>query len=651
MSTVINVLDTQSANMIAAGEVVERPASAVKELVENAIDAGARTISVEIRGGGSELLRVSDDGCGISAEDLPRSVLRHATSKIRCGTDIDGVMTLGFRGEALAAIAAVSRLQIISRQSGDDFGSLLTCEEGRTTVEEVGCPVGTTVLVEGLFYNTPARRKFLKKDATEAAACRAVVEKAALANPQVAFRFISEGETKLSTDGSGSLPAVIADVMGEERARGLLTLNGQAEQVEVTGYVSAPSAAVGRNTAQNTFVNGRYVVSKTVQAALKEAFKSYLPHDRYPVSIIFINVPPRFVDVNVHPAKTEIKFANERLLYEAVYYAVRTALERQDAFTGKEDDIFFTGGDVRLPNPRPSSEGGKGSAPTGGRHYGDYSPEDRSRLPQRTVIEAAKEPERTAFDPAAYGAEDAGAQLGDEKVLPLARGSVKDLLAAGEGEGTLPTPSATPAAPATSAAPAPTLFADGEGDAPCYRYVGELYDAYIIAETAEAFYIIDKHAAHERILYEELKHSTTAQSQSLLVGEVVELSPTETATVLENREYLASFGFDLDPFGDNSVVLRAVPVTVKPEGCGPLLQSFAAAMESGYALPVEERCDRALFTVACKAALKAGRHNDPAHNEWILQKLFADGSIKYCPHGRPVAKAFTRREADKWFDR
>lgn len=627
MSNVINVLDTQSANMIAAGEVVERPASAVKELVENAIDAGARTVSVEIRGGGSELLRVSDDGCGISAEDLPRSVLRHATSKIRCGADIDGVMTLGFRGEALAAISAVSRLQIISRQAEDDFGSLLTCEEGRTTVEEVGCPVGTTVLVEGLFYNTPARRKFLKKDATEAAACRAVVEKAALSHPDVAFRFISEGETKLSTDGSGSLPAVIADVMGEERARGLLTVKGQAEQVEVTGYVSAPAAAVGRNTAQNTFVNGRFVISKTVQAALKEAFKSYLPHDRYPVSVIFVTVPPRFVDVNVHPAKTEIKFANERLVYEAVYYSVRTALEKQDAFTGKEDDIFFTKGDVKPPVAAPVAK------PQGAqsRAYGNYVPEDKEKLPQRRVIESADLPPRSAFDPSAFGAEGDVAAAAE---LPLAQRSVREVLSEGQAART-----------------DPALFTDGEADAPCYRYVGELYDAYIIAETAEAFYIIDKHAAHERVLYEELKKSTAAQSQSLLVGEVVELSPTETAIVLENREYLASFGFDIDPFGDNSVLLRAVPVTVKPQGCGPLLQGFAADMEKGYALPVEERCDRALFTVACKAALKAGRHNDPAHNEWLLEKLFSDGSIKYCPHGRPVAKAFTKREADKWFDR
>lgn len=617
--SVINILDTQSANMIAAGEVVERPASAVKELVENAIDAGAKSISVELKGGGSTLIRVSDDGCGISAEDLPKAVLRHATSKIRCGADIDGVTTLGFRGEALAAISAVSRLRIISRRAEDDFGSLLTCEEGGTTVEEVGCPVGTTVLVEGLFYNTPARRKFLKKDVAETAATRGVLEKAAISHPHIAFKFIAEGEERFSTSGNGSLPDAIADTMGAARAKNLIRIEGKAEQVTVSGYVSAPSAAVGRNTAQNTFVNGRYVVSKTVQAAVKEAFKSYLPHDKYPVSVLFVEVPHRFVDVNVHPAKTEIKFADERLVYEAVYYAIRGGLSRQDAFTGGEDDIFVSGGDLL-----PSLKRGKGQESP--RHAApvSFAPEG---LKTEAVLKGAGDAQQP-FNAAAYGE---GEHMPAESAAPsvaVAQGTVRELFDSRQS------------APQTSLA-----------DEPKYRYVGELYDAYLVAETAEGIYIVDKHAAHERILYEEIRKTTTEESQVLLVPDVVELSPADTALLLENREYLAGVGFDIDAIGDNSIIVRAMPVAVKAASSYDMLSGFAATLERGGALPKEERCDRALFTMACKAALKAGIPNAGAHNKWILDRLFAEGSIKYCPHGRPVAKMFLRREINKWFDR
>lgn len=616
---VINILDSQSANMIAAGEVVERPASAVKELIENALDSGAKSIGVEVKNGGVTLIRVSDDGCGISAADLPKSVLRHATSKIKCGTDIDGVTTLGFRGEALAAISSVSKLQIISRQADSDFGNLLVCDEGAVTVEEIGCPVGTTVLVESLFYNTPARRKFLKKDATEAAACRSAVEKAALSNPDVSFRFISDGEQKLSTDGSGSLQNAIYDVLGDARAKDLIEVEGKAEPVTVSGYISAPSAAVGRNTAQNTFVNGRYVQSKTVQAAVKEAFKSYLPHDRYPITVLFVTVPPKFVDVNVHPAKTEIKFADERVVYEAVYYAVRGALERKDAFTGGEDDIFVSGGDIK-----PQADIAP-AAPSTAVPFVDSERQNDSAMLKSVVLDAAK-PSYVTFDADSLAGEELPKRVSTES-YGLSQPSVLSM----------------------SAPPPPV---QGVMDARAvYKYVGEAFNAYIIAETRDALYIIDKHAAHERILYEEIKKSTAAQSQTLLVGEVAELSAEECALLIENRDYLGGFGFDIDAFGDNSVVVRAVPPAVKGEGCAALLSEFAAALESGNNLPPEERCDRALFTVACKAALKAGIPNDAEHNKWILDKLFDDGKIKYCPHGRPVAKVFTRREADKWFDR
>lgn len=612
---IINVLDAQSANMIAAGEVVERPAAALKELMENAIDAGATSISAEIKDGGISLIRVSDNGCGISAGDLPKALLRHATSKIKSGADIDGVLTLGFRGEALAAIAAVSRMSVISRQEGDSFGNLLTSDEDGVKLEEVGCPVGTTVLVEGLFYNTPARRKFLKRDSTEAAACRAVAEKLAVANPHIAIRFTSDSEERFSTTGNGDLKGAISDAFGNAFAKGLIAVDGNAEDVFVSGFVSTPDTARGKSTAQSTFVNGRYVVSKTVQAALKEAFKSYIPHDRYPASVLFLTVPPRFVDVNVHPAKTEIKFANERLVYEAVYYAVRSALQRTDAFTGDGEDILITKGDIK-----PFEKKSAFKAPV----Y-DYQPQPEIPPMKQSA--------------ALFNAASFESALENEPMPEIK----------------LPAPNKeeVPSAPVLASPKLSEVFSQAKMEkAPAHRYVGEAFNAYIIAETAEALYIIDKHAAHERILYERLRTSTTAESQALLVPIIAELTEEDTQLLLQNKDYLYSLGFDIDAFGDNSVAVRALPAALSAKTeIAPLLEQFAASLQAGGALPFEERCDRALFTMACKAAVKAGVHSESHDNAWIIDRLFEDGSIKYCPHGRPVAKVFTKREADKWFDR
>lgn len=610
---VINILDAVSANMIAAGEVVERPAAAVKELVENAIDAGATTVSVEIKNGGNTLIRVSDNGCGISKGDLPKALLRHATSKIKSGADIDGVMTLGFRGEALAAISAVSKLSIISRREESNFGNLLTAEGEKVEIEEVGCPVGTTVLVEELFYNTPARRKFMKKDSTEAAACRAAVEKAAISHPDIAFRFTSDGELKLATTGDGVLKNAIADALGNAFAGGLIEVKGSADNVEVHGFVTTPEAAKGRNTGVNTFINGRYVVSKTVQAAIKEAYKSYLPHDRYPAAVLFLTMPPKAVDVNVHPAKIEVKFVSERPVYEAVYYGIRTALERADAFTGGEDDIFVTGGDIKPQEP-PRQQ------------YVPPIPKNEEAMKQSAAIFSASD-----FVPTE--AETLSPLVFSPAVKPEEE-KTEDM---------------TFAAPSFKLAETEQTVIDGK---PTYRYAGEVWNAYIMAETEDAFYIIDKHAAHERILYEQLKKSTAAESQGLLSPVVVELTEAEADILLTEREYLLSLGFDIDSFGDKSVALRAVPAALdNGTALAPVLEQLAASLAEGGALPFEERVDRALFTVACKAAVKAGRRNTEEDNKWIIDRLFEDGSIKYCPHGRPVAKVFTRREANKWFDR
>lgn len=601
---IINVLDAASANMIAAGEVVERPAAALKELMENAVDAGAKSISAEIKDGGITLIRVSDDGCGISKNDLPKALLRHATSKIKSGADIDGVTTLGFRGEALAAISAVSKMCIISRQSGFAFGNMLTSDEDGVSVDEAGCPEGTTVLVEGLFYNTPARRKFLKRDAAEAAACRSAAERLAVSNPGVSVRFTSDGEEKFATSGSGDVKRTVTEAFGAAFARSLLPVKGEAEEVSVSGFVSSPDAAKGRSTFQNIFVNGRYIVSKTVQAALKEAFKSYIPHDRYPACVLFVSVPPRFVDVNVHPAKTEIKFANERLVYEAVYYAARSALQKKDAFTGDGSDVLAKPADVKRETPAFPQP--------------DF---DTPRMKQSDAV---------------FKASDFAPEDGEEPAAPM-RIDVPETVTTV----TLRSPSVAEA------------FRQAEMEkTPEHRYIGEAFDAYLIVETKEAIYIIDKHAAHERILYEALRKSTRAESQVLLSPLIANLSEEDAALIMQNKDYLYSLGFEIDEFGGGSVAVRSLPASLRDAGdIAALLEEFASSFAAGGALPFSERCDRALYTMACKAAVKAGVHSEKHDNMWIIDRLFENGSIKYCPHGRPVAKIFTKREADKWFDR
>lgn len=655
---VINILDAQSANMIAAGEVVDRPASAIKELVENAIDAGSTEITVEITGGGIGGIRVSDNGKGISATDLPKAVLRHATSKIKTGADIDGVMTLGFRGEALAAIAAVSRLEIISKQKDSDFGNILTSDENGVSVQEIGCPDGTTVLVNDIFYNTPARRKFLKRDITEAAAAQAVVEKAALSNPGIAFKFISNGEIKVSTSGDGKLFSAIYSVMGRQMAKGFTEVKYDLDFVSVRGYVSLPEFARGNRGAQNVFVNGRYIVSKTVQAALSEAFKSFLPGGKFPAAVLFVSVPPLFVDVNVHPAKIEIKFADERKIYEAVYYGVKDALVRKDAFSTEEErEKKLLKNEVEIPAPKEQEEVfvstqqketakpealKKSESPAPKKEQsenGAHAPVFDGtlfNLPRSAAVETRAQTEaakkRVVFSPAT-----ATAVLDEEKRV---ESETEDKIKVST----------------------PVLFESAEekdiyeqkkmSTAPVYKLVGEAFDAYLLVETEKTFYIIDKHAAHERLLYERLARNKTAESQQLLAGIVVSLNAEEAAVLSQNLGSLSEFGFDAEPFGDDAIIVRAVPAAIKEiKDLDALMQGFAKELLDGASLSFKERCDRALYTLACKAALKAGVKNGEVHNKWLVDSLFEEGNIKYCPHGRPIMKEFPKKEMDKWFDR
>lgn len=632
----INILDAQTANMIAAGEVVERPSSAAKEMLENSIDAGAKNITLEIKSGGRSLVRVTDDGHGFLREDIPKALLRHATSKISCGEDIYGIRSLGFRGEALAAIGAVSRLDIISKHRSEEMGTRLTADENGIVMVDTGCPDGTTVAMRDIFYNTPARQKFLKKDGSEGASCVAAAEKLALSHPEISFTVISDGERKFTTAGDGKLFPAIYAVFGREFANSLTKIEYELDGVSVSGYITTPDKARKSRAMQTVFINGRYVKSKTVQAALEEAFRSFIPRGSFPGCVVFVSLDPELTDVNVHPAKTEIKFASERSVFRAVYYAVKSALEaepeekllssqpqsqpqpaeetnivpkQESLFDNTNDDPFVT--PKIIPEVRPTKDI-------------EFFPSDE---PETAPVSRQKSSFR--------------ANIGEEDLFDTGRDIVfKD-------GAILPEPAVSEIA--EEQAEEQQTIAPA---APSWRMIGQAYDAYIFVQTEENILVIDKHAAHERILYERLAASKELHVQELLTGIPVNIGREQSAILLENADYLEEKGFRIEDFGEGSIIVRTVPMSLSNiKGLNGILEDFAKILSDGNALSFEERCDRALYTVACKAALKAGVKNRPEDDENVVKMLSENPSLRYCPHGRPFIKTIPKREIEKYFDR
>lgn len=610
----INILDTETANRIAAGEVVERPSSAVKELLENSLDAGARTVTLEIKDGGRSFIRVSDDGSGILRDDVPKALLRHATSKTECGSDLVGIRTLGFRGEALAAIASVSRMEIITKHRDEELGTLLTSDENGVVMSDTGCPDGTTVIVRDVFYNTPARQKFLKRDATEGASCVAVAEKLALSRTDVAVSVIVDGQRRFTTSGDGKLYSAIYSVYGREFAKSLEKIEYELEGVSVYGYASRAGEPRGSRAMQMFFVNGRYVKSRTVQAALEEAFSSYIPRGKYPAGVIFVSLNPDLIDVNVHPAKTEVKFASEKDVFRAVYHAVHNALASAPAVAYDEPEKNITGQD----------EASVAKAVL------ELESKMAHRPPEIPAYTPPKKSYRS-FDPT-LGEEDMQASpapmtLSDSCPVPQKSEPISEI---------------------TDTAEEITIFEQK----PAYRVIGQAYDAYIFVQTDSEILVIDKHAAHERILYEELLEKKELHTQKLLSGITVTLTSEEAAILLENADFLAEKGFETEDFGEGSIIVRSVPMSLSnTKNLADILQKFASELTSGNGLSFAERCDRALYTVACKAALKAGIKNSPEDDARVVELLFENPSLRVCPHGRPFIFTISKRDIEKRFDR
>ena len=700
-------LDPHLANLIAAGEVVERPASVVKELVENAIDAGAKTVTVELQNGGMTLLRVTDDGCGMSREDAKTAFLRHATSKLHTKEDLEAIGTLGFRGEALAATAAVSRVDLLTRTAEDIEGTHLTLEGGKILCcEAAGCPVGTTIVVRDLFFNTPARMKFMKRDTVEGSAAAGAVQKQALAHPEVSFRLLKDGQSQLQTPGDGDLLAAIYAVLGRQAAGEMIPVDSKWEQLGVSGYVSRPTATRGTRANQIFFVNHRYIRSKTITAALEEAYRNQLMVGRFPSCVLNITMPLTAVDVNVHPAKTEVKFLNEKEIFDCVHYGVLGALNRtpgQVPFQMQNEKCKMQNeeaGSVGAAIGRPPEETGTRPAAPNDRFFKAMSAEEYRKVakppvhtmtrweyeqmtralqknpvpaPSQALQDAVKA--TTLHSPVELPNDgDGGMQNAKCKMQNDTTGTVGAAIGRqpeaetsgmhnaecrmqneiAEQDGISPVP--CPLSPVTSdsspvTSPEP-LHLEGVEPGPAFRYIGEAFRTYLLVEQDDELILIDKHAAHERINFERLlAQGTQILGQTLLQPVSAAFDQEEAAILLEHRELLLSLGYDLDDLGQGDLLLRQIPSDIPASDAAATLSEIAEHLRNGRLDSPQRLRDEALHTIACKAAIKAGYVTDPAELRKLAETVLTNPDLKYCPHGRPICTVLTKRQIERQFKR
>ena len=626
----IRQLSPHVADLIAAGEVVERPASVVKELIENAIDAGAAAVVVELQNGGMSLIRVTDNGCGIPPDELPTAFLRHATSKLREAGDLAAIGTLGFRGEALAAISAVSRLDVFTRRKGAQLGASLHLEGGVPgPVEEAGCPEGSTFAIRDLFYNTPARLKFMKSDSAEASAAAALIAQIALSHPEVSIRYLRDGKEELHTPGDGKLLSAIYAARGRDFALRLTEVNGGGEGISVHGYVTEPLAGRGNRAMQTFFCCGRIIRSALLTTALEEAYANRQMKGKYPGCVLHIDLPPNQVDVNVHPAKTVVKFVNERALFSAVHHTVRDALD------GASDPPA-----PAAPPPPPKPAAAPVSAASQPRS-GFFQTMDAKTFREK----AAPRPTGIRITGSEQGG---GLVLHDSVQLPPRRQPEPVPPASAR-----PSPPPVPPSPPERRRPEPQppeQLALEDAPAP-WRFAGEVLHTYIIAEDGSDVWLIDKHAAHERMNFDRLKaNAAPVMRQQLLAPQAVDLPGEQYAVLLENLALLEEFGFEAEDFGSGCLMVRGIPSDLDAGQVRETLEELGERLlTAGSADPAAAR-DAMLHTMACKAAIKGGWTSDPEELKVLIAKV-QSGEIQYCPHGRPIKVKLSKYEIEKMFKR
>ena len=662
----VKLLDKHTAELIAAGEVVERPSSVVKELVENCIDAGASVITVEIRHGGSSYIRVTDNGEGISPDDVPTAFLRHATSKIRVGADLDSIATLGFRGEALASICAVSKMELITRTAESDSGVHYVIEGSDEVVnEEIGCAVGTTIIVREMFYNTPARRKFLKSDKTEGNAIASVIDRVALSHPEISFRFIREGREVLLTPGDGKLRSAVHAVYGREFTSGLIPVKYNYNGVSVEGFVSKPVNSRPNRAMQIFFINGRYVRSNTMQRALEDACKGAVMIGKFPACVLGISLDCSAVDVNVHPAKLEVRFTDEKPVYESVYFAVRSSLAEFDAPR-----------DVELPPARRVSTSPNMHEYSGVQIDLNNSMRARqsdSRMPADSHEEVDERgTENQPYDLAALTVNDPGtvASAASSRPAPPVPPTYEEVVRAAEPEihGTRPPEKSdflqisdnrseyseveTPKKQTLTGETENITEKNDSFILPEYKIVGEIFSTYILVESGGELILIDKHAAHERLIYERLlRQRENPDSQMLLTPIPVTLEKTQYDSVTQSIELLAQAGFEVEDFGMGTVLLRSVPTILSGDDAEGAFLEIAGQLRGGQTSVTTERIDWIYHTIACKSAIKGGDRNLPGELAELVLTLISHPDVRYCPHGRPIFVSLKQREIEKYFGR
>lgn len=668
----INVLSKEISELIAAGEVIERPSSVIKELVENSIDSGASHITVEIKNGGSTYMRVTDDGCGMSFDDVPKAFLRHATSKISAKEDLDNIMTLGFRGEALASVAAVSRVEIMTKQREELYGTMYTIEgSAEKSHEKSGCPDGTTIIIRDLFYNVPARRKFMKKDVTEGNAVSAILQKITMSHPDIAFRFIRDNRTEFNSSGDGELFSAIYAVYGRDFARDLIPVDYEYEGVKVGGYVIKPLYSKNNRAFQNFFVNGRYVRSRLCSAALENAYTNMIMTGKFPACVMLIDLPPHNMDVNIHPTKAEVRFTNEKAVSDAVYFAVKNAMMK--------DGLIY---EFEL---KPHADWTKAAPEQEEMKQQEFlfTPVDKIEETERKLAEAPA-PVYTATKPAAEEAPlivDITPSPAYDRPAPVQQTAPVYERPAEEAPAAVPVPEPIKAAePEPVSEPEPPKAVEGfsfitqqsfaaapvqkpaEPEAPKesvwtekpkIRVIGEAFGLYVIAELGDdTMIMIDKHAAHERIIFERLKSRNCRQySQQLLTGVRVLLTGDEFSALETNQELLADLGFAFDFSEKPCVVATAVPTFIMELDMEDIISEIANNLRMYSHDPQSHMLDDMLHTVACKSAIKGNDKNDIAELQSLAEQVYFDERIRHCPHGRPVMFTMTKSNISHQFKR
>ena len=619
----INILPKEVYQLIAAGEVVERPSSVIKEMIENSIDAGAKSITVEIKNGGTTYMRITDDGCGIAKSEVKKVFIPHATSKIKYSEDLDKIATLGFRGEAMASIAAVAKVQLLTRTPDEEVGTRYEIA-GSQEIEfcEAGCPVGTTICVADIFFNTPARMKFLKKDVTEANAVASVVEKIAVSHPEISFRFIRDGKQTLITSGNGELNDAIYSVFGREFAQSLIPVDYTNNNMRVSGFVTKPSMSRKSRGMQFFFINSRLVKTQTAMAALEQAYRNSIMVGKYPGCVLNIECDSSFVDVNVHPAKIEVRFANEKPVFDLVYYATKSAIEAGDTPV----EMRFNKNVQKLA-------------------------QDFWAKPEPPVQTTFTHTEKEDFDDAwsvsaSVGGKDyfSKKEIANESPTQKFSLNISEIMKAENDEASVQEAKTDePTEQNIDNASKPSI--------PDFKLIGEVFKTYILIEMESSLYIIDKHAAHERMNFEKLKSSLEINSQVLLSPVTVRLSTDEYNTVLQNIDLYTKCGFFIEDFGNSTVIVRECPSILDGENVAGLIEETAEKLLDGKTDITPDKLDWILHSASCRAAVKAGDYTSRYEMEIFVKKLLANPDIRYCPHGRPVMIKLSRYDIEKQFGR